>query len=335
MRKVRVVQVGTTHPHASGIFNSIKALPDVFEIVGVCEPSEAERKNLDTDLYKDTPRLSIEDVLNLKNIDGVIVETTEKDSTRYSKMMADAGFNLHLDKPGGDDFYEYEELVNTAKQKGLTFHTGYMYRFNPAVKKTIELVKNGELGDIYAVDAQMCICLEEKAVKGLKKFNGGMMEFLGCHMLDLVLSVLGMPDKVLPMCYATHKYDTDALDYGMAALIYKNASAVVRSSAVDVNGFIRRQFVVCGTKGSVEIKPMEMFGPRSMTSDMNVTFDSEKNNPCFDFSEKLELEPYQRYDDMMIDFAEIISGMHENSYSYEHEINLKKLVGLAGRTGEN
>lgn len=80
---------------------------------------------------------------------------------------------------------------------------------------------------------------------------------------------------------------------------------------------------------------MEMFGPRSMTSDMNVTFDSEKNNPCFDFSEKLELEPYQRYDDMMIDFAEIISGMHENSYSYEHEINLKKLIGLAGRTGEN
>lgn len=337
MKKVKVVQLGTTHPHASGIFKCIKELPEVFEIVGVCEPNEVHKKTLSSDLYKDTPQLSVEDILSSSGIDGVIVETTEKDSTKYAQMMADAGFNIHIDKPGGDDFYEYAKLVNTAKQKGLVFHTGYMYRFNPAVKRVIELVKNGELGKIHSVDAQMCIRLGERGIKALTKFNGGMMEFLGCHMLDIVLSVLGVPDKVLPMCYATHTYDTDALDYGMSVLKYQNAAAVVRSSATDVNGFIRRQLVVCGTKGSVELKPMEIFDAANtdyLTSNMNVTFNNENINPCFDCSEKLKFNPYKRYDDMMIDFAEIVNGIHENSYSYEHEVNLKRLIIQAGQTGE-
>lgn len=337
MKKVRVVQLGTTHPHASGIFKCIKELPEVFEIVGVCEPNDAHKKTLSSDLYKDTPQLSVEDILSSNGIDGVIVETTEKDSTKYAQMMVDAGFNIHIDKPGGDDFYEYEKLVNTAKQKGLVFHTGYMYRFNPAVKSVIEFVKNGEIGKIYSVDAQMCIRLGEGDIKALTKFNGGMMEFLGCHMLDIVLSVLGVPDKVLPMCYATHTYDTDALDYGMSVLKYKNAVAVVRSSAADVNGFIRRQFVVCGTNGSIELNPMEIFDATNtdyLTSNMNVTYNSENINPCFDCSQKLNFKPYKRYDDMMIDFAEIVNGIHENSYSYEHEINLKRLIIQAGQTGE-
>lgn len=337
MKMINVVQVGTSHPHASGIFKCIKELPEVFEIAGVCEPNEQHRKNLRTELYKDTQELSIDDILNSSNIDGVIVETEEKNSTRYAQIMADAGFNIHMDKPGGTDFYEYEKLVKTAKNKGLVFHTGYMYRFNPAVKKSIELAKSGKLGDIYSVDAQMCIRLSEELITDLTKLNGGMMEFLGCHMLDIVLSVMGVPDRVLPMCYSTHTYDTNALDYGMAVLKYKNAAAVVRSSAADVNGFIRRQFVINGTLGSIEIKPMEIFDVENtdyLTTDMNVTYNSNNINPCFDGSKKLKFNPYKRYDDMMIDFAEIICGMHTNEYSYEHEINLKRLICQAGQTGE-
>ncbi|MDY3303465.1 MAG: Gfo/Idh/MocA family oxidoreductase [Clostridia bacterium] len=333
MKKIKVVQLGTTHPHASGIFKCMKDLPEVFEIIGVAEPDDKHSSNLDSELYKGTPIWTVADILKSDCIDAVIVETNEIDSTKYAQMAADAGINIHLDKPGGSDLGEYEKLVNTAKEKKIVFHTGYMYRFNPAVKKVIGLVRSGKLGNIYSVDAQMCIRLSESGVKSLGRFNGGMMEFLGCHMLDIVLSVLGMPDKVLPMCYATHTYDTESLDYGMAILKYKNASASVRSSAADVNGFIRRQFVVNGSRGSVEIKPMEIFDETDtdyLVTDMNITYDKEIN-PCFDCSEKIMFNRYKRYDDMMIDLAEIISGDHENQYSYEHEINLKRLIMAAGQ----
>lgn len=336
MKKVRVIQLGTTHPHASGIFKCIKGLPEIFEVAGVCESDSEYKNNLNSELYKDTKVWRLDEILQSENIDGVIVETKESTSTKYAQMLADAGFNIHMDKPGGASFCEYERLVNTAKRKGLVFHTGYMYRFNPAVRKTIELVKSGELGDIYSIDAQMCIRLSENEVKGLKRFKGGMMEFLGCHMLDIALSVAGIPKEVLPMCYATHAYDTDALDYGMAVLKYKNSSAVIRSSAVDINGFSRRQLVVNGTLGSVEIKPMEIFDsmkPDFLSTDMNVTYNGENINPCFDCAGKLRFNPYKRYDDMMVDFAQIIYGERENSYSYEHEINLKRLIGQAAQTG--
>ena len=333
MKRVKVVQLGTTHPHASGIFKCMKELPDVFEIMGVAEPSDEHWHNLESELYKGTPIWTVADILKSRDIDAVIVETDEKDSTRYAQSVADAGINIHIDKPGGSDVGEYEKLVNTAKEKKLVFHTGYMYRFNPAVIKTIELARSGKIGSIHSVDAQMCIRLSENGIRNLARFGGGMMEFLGCHMLDIALSLLGMPNEVLPMCYATHTYDTEALDYGMAVLKYNNAAACVRSSAADVNGFIRRQLVVNGSLGSVEIKPMEIFDSNDtdyLVTDMNVTYD-ENTNPCFDCSSSESFERYKRYDDMMTDLAHIINGVRENQYSYEHEINLKKLIAMAGQ----
>ena len=69
-----------------------------------------------------------------------------------------------------------------------------------------------------------------------------------------------MPQEVIPLSQPIGTDGVDADDFGMAVFKYKNGVSFVKSTAVEIGGFERRQLVVCGTKGTVELKPFEWLG---------------------------------------------------------------------------
>lgn len=74
-----------------------------------------------------------------------------------------------------------------------------MYRYNPFVKELLQKVKNGELGDIISVEAQMNCMHSVNTRQWLANFPGGMMFFLGCHLIDLILQIQGMPERIIAL----------------------------------------------------------------------------------------------------------------------------------------
>ena len=86
---------------------------------------------------------------NLKKVGEflkVVIETEEIYLTKYATMVASAGKHLHMEKPGGVNLSDFENLINILKSKKSVFSVGYMYRFNPVIRKTIERIKSGEFG---------------------------------------------------------------------------------------------------------------------------------------------------------------------------------------------
>lgn len=149
-----------------------------------------------------------------------------------------------MDKPGSESDEDFDGLIDLVKGKNLVFHMGYMYRYNPAVVKLKEDIKSGKLGEVYSVEAQMnCIHSVEKR-KWLGNYPGGMLYFLGCHLIDLVYGICGMPQEVIPLSQPIGTDGVDADDFGMAVFKYKNGVSFVKSTAVEIGGFERRQLVV-------------------------------------------------------------------------------------------
>ena len=64
----------------------------------------------------------------------------------------------------------------------------------------------------------------------------------------------------------THPELDQLNDNCLAVFQYPRATATVRSSLVEVDGNRRRQFVVCGTLGTIAIVPLE---PPQLTLTMN------------------------------------------------------------------
>ena len=323
MKKIRLLHYGIGHDHSNQFMECIKHFPDVFELVGVCEPNEGMKKIFGhLPVYSDVRWLTEDEAFAMTDIDAVIVEAYDLDLVRYAQKCADKGWHIHMDKAAGTDICAFKKLLETVKEKGLVFQMGYMFRYNPFVKKAKEMQKRGELGEIYHIDAFMNTCFNEEKREWLSKLLGGDMLYLGCHMIDLVYSFWGVPKRIIPFNKATGRDGLYLTDNACAVLEYEKGVALVRASAVEINGFGRRQFVLCGEKATVEINPLE--GPpraRICTIDKASTYhDQAEESIATGFQNK------DRYEEMMMDFASYVRGEKQNPFTLDYEYQLQKMI---------
>jgi predicted dehydrogenase len=328
-----VAQIGIGHDHADVILDSLLAQDDIFDVIGYCVCDGEEEKFqkvcdgmvLGTPVFKKAKRLSVEEILNYPDLEAVVIESEEKNLVKYAIMALDKGLHVHMDKPGSENPDEYQRAASIAKRKGLVFHMGYMYRYNPAIMRMHELVKSGELGEIYSCEAHMSIYYDRCKRQWLDKFQSGMMFFLGCHLVDLVFGFQGIPEEIVPFNAKTGFDNVDVTDYGMAVLKYKNGISFVKSTATELGGGMRRQVVLCGEKGTIELKPTEMgyrhsYGRKNMRT---IMYEIRKGD---DRVERTEIGPFNRYDAMMKSFSQMVNGERKNPYSYEYEVTLHRMI---------
>ena len=336
MRKIKIAQIGTGHDHAADAIQTLKLLDKagVYELVGYCIVPEDSGNTLansyetNKDFYKDVKQMSLEEILNFKGLEAVAIETEDRALTKYALMAAQKGFHIQMDKPGGIDGDEFDRLIDAVESKKLVLHTGYMYRYNPAVLKLKQDIADGKLGDIISVEAQMNCNHGIEKRNWLKAYPGGMLYFLGCHMVDLVYSIMGEPEDILPLSCSSGLDGTTAKDFGMAVFKYKNGVSFAKSTAVEIGGFERRQLVVVGTKGTVELCPFE-WRSNEPTDVVAAQVTEVREAFSADWSQKGEhhFSPmYGRYDAMFRAFADYINGVKSNPYTYEYERKLHKVL---------
>ena len=328
MRKVKIAIIGLNYfSHAYGILLSLEYLSDIFEIVGYTLPeNEREKFPEYAEKYAKYPELTLDEILNNPEIEAVAVETEELYLTKYATLAALHGKHIHMEKPGGIGLADFETLIEAVKKGGKTLHIGYMYRYNPYVQDLIKKVRSGELGDIISVEAQMNCFNIGKIREWLKTFPGGMMFYLGCHLVDLILQIQGEPKNIIPLNRSTGYLGVDSEDFGMAIFEYENGISFAKASAVEVGGFTRRQLVVTGTKATVELKPLEMFtetntSVQSQYTD-RVTYTAPAPWGDRGIAERSEI--YDRYNVMMESFAEIVRGEKNNPVTPDYELSLYK-----------
>lgn len=137
-----------------------------------------------------------------------------------------------------------------------------------------------------------------------------MLYFLGCHLTDLVYGICGKPKEVIPLSMPIGTDGVTSDDFGMAVFRYENGVSFVKSTAVEVGGFERRQLVVCGTKGTVELKPLEwpggacdgVFSPQKTCIREAYDTNWHAKGECH------ETATYGRYDAMFRAFASYVRG---------------------------
>ena len=326
MRKINVVQIGIGHDHAPMIMNAMRSNPDVFNVLGYAITEGEGLTENNGAPYKGLRRYHAEQALSLDGLDAAVIETNDYNLAKYALAAAEKGLHIHMDKQGGYDVATFEKLIATVKEKNLVFSTGYMYRYNPLVAEAIDMVERGELGEIYSVEAQMN-CLHPRAKREwLKQYKGGMTFYLGCHLVDLIYRIMGEPQEVIPMNLATETGVGE--DFGMAAFKYPHGYSFLKTTAIEPGGFMRRQLVINGSKGTIEIRPLERYrdGGKLDTTMRYVNMpDHEKFWWNADGTQKT-CEPFDRYAPMMIRFADAINGAASLPVSPDYELALHKLV---------
>ncbi len=322
MSRLRIGQIGIGHNHGADKMLAARKFPELYEVVGYAEPCDAWiSKRGDLPAYKGLPRLSVFEIIEKSDV--VIVESDVWNLTRYAKMCVEAGKHIHMDKPASGTLEEFRAVLDIAKEKKLVLQMGYMYRYNPAINMCLEAFKDGRLGEIYSINAEMSTFHSPEYKKWLTNFRGGIMYILGSHLVDLIVYMLGEPKRVTSFLGRTGLDGIDLEDNNLAVLEYDKAIARVFVSSVEVNGWGRRQFVVSGSKGTCSIMPIER--------KCHVTYSDTElaTNSYADMKKEIDVPDVPneiRYDIMMKDLYEYIIGTKTNPFSYEHDYLVQKVL---------
>ena len=117
--------------------------------------------------------------------------------------------------------------------------------------------------------------------------------------------------------------DADALQRMTEALAPRGpdgAGIVLRGSV----GLGHRRLKICGSKGTIELSPLERFDGKPLQMEMTL---SEGNDAypagthLVDFGVRLD-----RYEDQLLEFAKLIRGEMENPYTREHDYQVQEVV---------
>ena len=317
MAGIRYAQIGVGHAHATKM--EVYRNSADYEVVGVAESDPELRKQFtDHPAYQDLKWMTEEELLNSPGLQTVGVETTIRDLLPTAEKCVAAGKHVHIDKPAGASLPQFKRILDEASRKHLAVQMGYMYRFNPAVVFMRDCLKKGWLGEPFEVHTVMSKVVPAGVRKGLAEYSGGIMFELGCHILDLAIGVLGKPESVQSVRQHAATIDDGLADNMLATLIYPQAIATVKSSAMEVDGFARRHFVVCGTEGTFHIEPLDR-------PNVRVAFSTARSKYSKGY-QMVEYGDYSRYTGDAADLAAISRGEKDPEFSYDHDLAVQETL---------
>ena len=321
-RPLRLAQIGVGHGHANKL-TVYRDSPD-WEVVGICEPDAGLRAAAEKQkTYQGLPWMSRDELLAVDGLEAVLVETKPDTSLEHAAAAIAAGKHVHLDKPAGTSLPAYRKILAEANTKGLVVQMGYMFRFNPAVMLLREFLDQGWIGDVFEVSTGMSKVVEPASRKEFARFPGGMMFELGCHVIDLVVAVLGKPDRVEGVLrHSLESADDTLADNTLAILHYPRAIATVRSSALEVEGFSRRHLTVCGTQGTFHIQPLD-------DPSVRITLDRPRGM----FPKGITAVPFPGFTRYIADAAEMaamVRGEKVSPFTPDHDLAVQETVLRAG-----
>ncbi|MCI0700898.1 MAG: Gfo/Idh/MocA family oxidoreductase [Planctomycetia bacterium] len=316
-KPIKIGQIGVGHAHASklGVY---RKSPD-YEVVGIVEPDAALRKQAGAqEAYRGLKWMTQDELLKTPGLQAVLVETRVPDLLNTADAVVGAGKHVHIDKPAGESLPQFKRILASATKQKLLVQMGYMYRYNPAVVLLRDFLKKGWLGEVFEVHAVMSKVVAAAERKRLSQFRGGIMFELGCHIMDLVIAVLGKPKEVTHFSVRSSKLDDTLLDNMLAVLTYPKATATVKSSALEVEGFARRHLVVCGSEGTFHIQPLD--NPSARVSLSQARGEYKKG------TQEVKFPKYTRYIDDAADMAKIIRGEKPTDFPPEHDLPVQETL---------
>lgn len=208
MKKMRAGVIGVGFIGAVHI-EQLRRLGNV-DVVAVTDNFDAQKKAEQMFIGKGYE--SYKDMIDNENLDCVHICTPNNTHFEIAMYAIEHGVNVICEKPMTCTAEEARVLCETAKEKGLVNAMNFNYRFYPMAYQIREMIKNGDLGEIYTIHGgylQDWLFYDTDYNWRLEpEFTGASRAFadIGSHWIDLVEFVTGLEVTEVMADFATfHK----------------------------------------------------------------------------------------------------------------------------------
>lgn len=337
-KPLKALFYGMSHEHAPGKLETLKKLADDFEIVAVVDDRPRKAPTYHTDpIVTDGLRIVSEDeARTLDGIDVAFVEVANRHLMEIAELFAARGIPMHCDKPCGEAMEPYRRIVEMCRSKGVPMQIGYMFRVNPGVRFCWKAVRDGWLGDVSFIEADMNHCYGDNGYQRyVGTFKGGILYNLGCHLIDMIEPMtVGMPTRVHSVIGTASGDAPDCLNRTVALLDYPAMDVLIRSCSRAGCGNLGRRLRVDGSNGTIDLCPIERFDGGRLALNMTLREPAGgygAGTHTVDFGVQTD-----RYAEQLRELAQIVRGEIPNDPAqYDHDLKVHELTLMACGYGRN
>ncbi len=201
----------------------------------------------------------LSDVLGDPGVHAVLILTPPNLHRDLAVQAARAGKHVLVEKPLEVDLPRAIELVEACEQAGVTLAVMLQHRLRPGAVALADLLKRGALGEVLNAGAFVRWWRPQSYydVPGrgtMARDGGGVLMTQAIHTLDLLLSLIGVPERVTGAARTTTVHRMECEDTAAALLHYPGGmTAVLQATTAAYPGYAER-IEIDGTLGSATLE---------------------------------------------------------------------------------
>ena len=185
------------------------------------------------------------------NLDAVVIATPPATHYAIARDCMEHGLHVLVEKPITLNSDDAQRLIDVAEAHDRVLMVGHTFEYNSAVRAIKEMIRSGELGDIYYIDAI-------RASLGLFQTKANVVWDLAPHDISILRFLLDA-DPVSVNTHGSSCVQQGIEDVAYTTLMFpNNVLAHIRSSWLDPSK--QRRITVVGSKKMViydDVEPLE------------------------------------------------------------------------------
>ena len=169
----------------------------LVEVIGVGSRERARAEAYAQERGLERAYGGFDELLADPDVDAVYIALPNALHVEWAVRALEAGKHVLSEKPLTRDPREAERAFDAAERAGRILMEGFMYRHHPQTKRLVQLVRDGELGELRLVRSHFSFTLNRpRDVRWDRDLGGGSLLDLGCYCTNLMRTLAGEPERV-------------------------------------------------------------------------------------------------------------------------------------------
>jgi len=125
---------------------NIRRLVPQAQLVAVADVAAERARRTAQELEIENSFRSLEEMLECKGVEAVVIATPDKFHASAVKTAAEAGKDILCEKPIALSLSDAHELLSVVSKAGVRFQVGFMRRYDAAYSNAMRRIEAGEIG---------------------------------------------------------------------------------------------------------------------------------------------------------------------------------------------
>lgn len=227
---------------------------------------------------------SYEELLEDREVQAVYIPLPNSLHKEWTVKALEKGKHVLCEKPLALNEEEVVHMMKKVEENSRLLMEGFMYRYTPRIKKVMEIVESGVLGEIRHIDTSFRFMMDRDGdIRMDKELGGGALYDVGSYGVNFLTLLM----KKEPVSILGTKKMEEGVDV-QSTVLFEYEDGITGVIHSGFNSFEKNEAEIIGTKGRLTIPDPFLYNEGVLTLHVEGKSEEIYVEACEKFTEEFE-----------------------------------------------